>query len=129
GRTGLVHGGFPRARAWLREARPRLSRRAGAARLRLGVSTGAAGSSRTRAARRIHAFSGDGGIVERRTLSRGWIVSGVVALMAIGAGGVALSRSHRIAPTGTQSGVIAPEGSRIRVQVLNGTHIRGLARR
>jgi hypothetical protein len=63
-------------------------------------------------------------------MSRRWIVLGVVALMAIGAGGVALSRSHgRVIPTGTRAGVLAPEGVRIRVQVLNATHVRGLARR
>lgn len=53
--------------------------------------------------------------------------------MAIGAGGVALSRararSHVAPTTGTSSGIVAPEGVRIRVQVLNGTRTRGLARR
>jgi len=71
--------------------------------------------------------------VERSSLSRLWIIAGVVLLMAIGAGGVALSRSrtrsHIPATTGTSSGVVAPEGVRIRVQVLNGTRTRGLARR
>jgi hypothetical protein len=68
--------------------------------------------------------------VERRALRGRWIVLGVVALMAIGAGGVALSRSHdRVTPTATRAGVLAPEGVRIRVQVLNATHVRGLARR
>lgn len=71
--------------------------------------------------------------MERSSLSRRWIVSSVVVLMAVGAGGVALSRSHarsRVpATTGTSPGIIAPEGVRIRVQVLNGTRTRGLARR
>ena len=53
--------------------------------------------------------------------------------MAIGAGGVALSRSRARSrvptTTGTSSGIVAPEGVRIRVQVLNGTRTRGLARR
>jgi hypothetical protein len=71
--------------------------------------------------------------VERSSLSRSWIVAGVVVLMAIGAGGVALSRSdtrsHVLPTIGTSSGIVAPEGVRIRVQVLNGTRTRGLARR
>ena len=66
-------------------------------------------------------------------MSRRWIVIGVATLMAVGAGGVALSRyrSPRItsAPAPTRAGVLAPEGVRVRVQVLNGTHVRGLARR
>ena len=71
--------------------------------------------------------------MERSSLSRPWIVAGVVVLMAIGAGGVALSRSrtrsHVLPTIGTSSGIVAPEGVRIRVQVLNGTRTRGLARR
>lgn len=71
--------------------------------------------------------------MERSSLSRLWIVTGVVVLMAIGAGGVALSRSRTRSPVlptiGTSSGSVAPEGVRIRVQVLNGTRTRGLARR
>jgi hypothetical protein len=64
-------------------------------------------------------------------VSRRWIVLGVAVLMAVGAGGVALSRSGRthVAIAPTRSGVVAPEGVRIRVQVLNGTRVRGLARR
>jgi LytR cell envelope-related transcriptional attenuator len=65
-------------------------------------------------------------------MSRRWIIVGVAVLMAIGAGGVALSRSNTSAsppPAPTRAGVVAPEGVRIRVQVLNGTRVRGLARR
>ena len=70
--------------------------------------------------------------MERSSVSRRWIVLGVAVLMAVGAGGVALSRSgrtHIVVPPTTRSGVVAPEGVRIRVQVLNGTRVRGLARR
>lgn len=65
-------------------------------------------------------------------MSRRWIVAGVAVLMAIGAGGVALSRSNTSSAPPTppaRAGVVAPEGVRIRVQVLNGTRVRGLARR
>ena len=71
--------------------------------------------------------------MERGSVSPVWVVAGIVGLMAIGAGGVALSRSRAHVPivgaVGTRSGVVAPEGVRIRVQVLNGTKVRGLARR
>ena len=65
-------------------------------------------------------------------MSRRWIVAGVAVLMAIGAGGVALSRSNTSSspvPAPTRAGVVAPESVRVRVQVLNGTRVRGLARR
>jgi hypothetical protein len=63
-------------------------------------------------------------------MSRWWIVGGVAVLMAIGAGGVALSRSNTsAAPASTRAGIVAPDGVRIRVQVLNGTRVHGLARR
>ncbi len=68
--------------------------------------------------------------MERSPVSRRWIVVGVALLMAVGAGAVALSRSRRPAPAApTRSGDVAPEGVRVRVQVLNGTRVRGLARR
>jgi LytR cell envelope-related transcriptional attenuator len=68
--------------------------------------------------------------VERGAVSRRWIPPIVATLMAIGATGVALSRARRPLPTtDTRSGVVAPMGVRIRVQVLNGTRVRGLARR
>jgi LytR cell envelope-related transcriptional attenuator len=71
--------------------------------------------------------------VERSPLSRHWIVLSVATLMAIGTTAVALSRARRPSPAGaagtTRAGVVAPEGTRIRVQVLNGTRVRGLARR
>ena len=63
-------------------------------------------------------------------MRRRWIAPIVATLMAIGAGGVALSRARRPAPAApTRSGVVAPQGVRVRVQVLNGTRVRGLARR
>ena len=63
-------------------------------------------------------------------MNRWLIVGSVAVLMAIGAGGVALSRSNTSpAPSSTRAGVVAPEGVRIRVQVLNGTRVRGLAHR
>lgn len=67
-------------------------------------------------------------------MKRHWIVLGVSTLMAIGTTGVAISRARHPVRTvtgapKTRPGVVAPEGVRIRVQVLNGTHVRGLARR
>ncbi len=66
-------------------------------------------------------------------MSRRWIVPLVATLMAIGTTAVAISRARRPLPNPpsvrTRSGVVAPEGVRIRVQVLNGTRVRGLARR
>jgi hypothetical protein len=71
--------------------------------------------------------------VERSPVKRHWIVLGVCTLMAIGTTGVAISRARRPPAAAsvpkTRPGVVAPDGVRIRVQVLNGTRVRGLARR
>lgn len=69
--------------------------------------------------------------MERSTLSRNWIVLSVATLMAIGTTAVAISTRRRpqLPRVSTRSGVLAPEGVRVRVQVLNGTRVRGLARR
>ncbi len=72
--------------------------------------------------------------MERSPVKRHWIVLGVSTLMAIGTTGVAISRARQPVRTvtgapKTRPGVLAPGGVRIRVQVLNGTHVRGLARR
>jgi hypothetical protein len=69
--------------------------------------------------------------VERSALSRNWIILSLATLMAIGTTAVAISTRRRpqLPRVATRSGILAPEGVRVRVQVLNGTHVRGLARR
>ncbi len=69
--------------------------------------------------------------MERSALSRHWIILGVATLMAIGTTAVAISRARRpqLPHVATRDGIVAPQGVRIRVQVLNGTRVRGLARR
>lgn len=69
--------------------------------------------------------------MERSALSRNWIILSVATLMAIGTTAVAISTRRRpqLPHVGTRSGMLAPEGVRVRVQVLNGTRVRGLARR
>jgi hypothetical protein len=62
--------------------------------------------------------------VEQRALIRGVLLAGVVALVATG--GVLFAA--RPAPS-RPSSVVAPPGVRVRVQVLNATPRRGLARR
>ena len=57
------------------------------------------------------------------------VVVGLIALLAVGATAVVQMRTHRGATTPAPPGVRAPEGVRIRVQVLNGTRVHGLARR
>jgi hypothetical protein len=59
------------------------------------------------------------------------VVAGVVVLATLGIGAVAATR-HRRSAVVTSHGapdVRAPDGARIRVQVLNSTKTRGLARR
>jgi hypothetical protein len=62
--------------------------------------------------------------VEQRTLIRGAIAAGFTALVA----GAALATVARPGPSGSTR-VVAPAGVRIRVEVLNATGTRGLARR
>jgi hypothetical protein len=65
--------------------------------------------------------------VEPRTLTR-IIVAGVVVLIAIGV--ATIVRGTRSAPRASYAtDVRAPEGARVRVEVLNATRVRGLARR
>jgi len=53
----------------------------------------------------------------------------VLVLVAAGTAGSMLRRSHRSVVAAPTVEIRAPEGARIRVQVLNGTKTRGLARR
>jgi hypothetical protein len=55
----------------------------------------------------------------------------LIALVAVGAAALVSMRRHRsgAATVGAPADVRAPQGVRVRVQVLNGTKIRGLARR
>jgi LytR cell envelope-related transcriptional attenuator len=57
------------------------------------------------------------------------IVVGLMALAMIGAGAIVQMRTHRGPSAPPPPGVRAPDGVRIRVQVLNATKVHGLARR
>lgn len=57
------------------------------------------------------------------------IVVGLMALAMIGAGAIVQMRTHRGPSAPPPPSVRAPDGVRIRVQVLNGTKVHGLARR
>jgi len=63
-------------------------------------------------------------------MKRGWLVVTVLAAAGIAAAGIATARAraHRAA-IARDASTRAPAGVRIRVQVLNGTTTRGLARR
>ncbi len=68
--------------------------------------------------------------MEQRTLRRaGLIAVGLIALVAIGAGAVWGVRRHSAGTPAVPKDVRAPDSARVRVQVLNGTKTRGLARR
>jgi hypothetical protein len=56
------------------------------------------------------------------------VVVGLIALVAIGATALVQMRTHRV-PVAPPPRIRAPDGVRIRVQVLNATKIQGLARR
>lgn len=56
-------------------------------------------------------------------------VLGLVALAVVGTASVVRLRNHRSAAPPPPAKVRAPEGVRVRVQVLNSTKTRGLARR
>ena len=57
------------------------------------------------------------------------IVVGLIALVVVGAGAIVQMRTHRGSPRPAPPGVRAPDGVRVRVQVLNATKVHGLARR
>jgi hypothetical protein len=57
------------------------------------------------------------------------IVIGLIALVVVAASAIMQSRGHRAPSTPAPTGIRAPEGTRVRVQVLNGTKVHGLARR
>jgi hypothetical protein len=63
-------------------------------------------------------------------MKRGWLAVAVLAAVGIAAAGIATARAraHRAAMARDAS-TRAPAGVRVRVQVLNGTTTRGLARR
>jgi hypothetical protein len=68
--------------------------------------------------------------MERRTLRRARLALVVaIALVVIGAGALWQARRRGGGPAEIPRNVRAPEGQRVRVQVLNGTKTRGLARR
>ena len=64
--------------------------------------------------------------MERRALRRWALAAAAVALLV---GGYLLVRSRRQAPSAPSPSAHAPEGVRIKVQVLNATRTRGLAQR
>jgi hypothetical protein len=57
------------------------------------------------------------------------IIVGLIALVAIGATTIVEIRTHRVPVAPPPPRIRAPEGVRVRVQVLNGTKTHGLARR
>jgi len=57
------------------------------------------------------------------------VVVGLIVLVVAGAGAIVQMRTHRGTVPPAPPGVRAPDGVRIRVQVLNGTKVHGLARR
>jgi hypothetical protein len=57
------------------------------------------------------------------------VVVGLIALVAIGATALVQLRTHRVPVAPPAPRIRAPDGVRIRVQVLNATKIHGLARR
>lgn len=57
------------------------------------------------------------------------IIVGLIALVAIGATTIVEIRTHRVPVAPPPPRIRAPEGVRVRVQVLNGTTTHGLARR
>jgi hypothetical protein len=57
------------------------------------------------------------------------IIVGLIALVAIGASAIVEMRTHRVPVAPPPPRIRAPEGVRVRVQVLNGTKTHGLARR
>jgi hypothetical protein len=57
------------------------------------------------------------------------VVVGLIALVAIGATALVQMRTHRVPVAPPPPRIRAPDGVRIRVQVLNATKIHGLARR
>lgn len=57
------------------------------------------------------------------------IIVGLIALVAIGASAIVEIRTHRVPVAPPPPRIRAPEGVRVRVQVLNGTTTHGLARR
>jgi hypothetical protein len=57
------------------------------------------------------------------------VVVGLIALVAIGATALVQMRTHRVPIAPPPPRIRAPDGVRIRVQVLNATKIHGLARR
>jgi hypothetical protein len=56
-------------------------------------------------------------------------IVGLIGLVAVGAAGMVGVRRHRGDAAGPPPNVRAPAGVRVRVQVLNGTKVHGLARR
>lgn len=63
-------------------------------------------------------------------MNRAGVVGAIlVALIAVGAGGVAFARRHRPVTRAGAAATRPPESARIRVQVLNSTKTHGLARR
>lgn len=62
-------------------------------------------------------------------MRRSRILAAVLGLVVLGAAGAVRLRGHPAAAPAPPAKVRAPEGARVRVQVLNSTKTRGLARR
>src|SRR5690349_21322762 len=124
---GALHGRFPRAGQVVFPRGSRLSVVAGPARFRRCVSSGGTYASGVRPQRRAHALSRDCSAVERDSMTRKTLGIALSALLVVAAAtAMALPARHLARARET---AMAPGGPRVRVQVLNATKTRGLARR
>jgi LytR cell envelope-related transcriptional attenuator len=58
-----------------------------------------------------------------------FVIIALIALVVVGASAIVRARSQRSPSTPAQADIRAPDSARVRVQVLNGTKVHGLARR
>ena len=139
GRARALHGGFSRAWTRLRAGRSRLSRVTASAGFCGCVPAGRAPARGVDTAGREGAVSRDSRAVERdslnarpRRLARRLIAIGALAVLV--AGGLIWGAARWVSRPRDLRGSysierVVPEGTRVRIEVLNATDTRGLARR